>query len=844
MKNDTAGLTDEENPSLDVEEPEKDEDLPPIKRGGMPKFVFMLFRCTFTLCPFDALVIIPVILALAIIIVFTFVAIARKEKDNIIIYIVVASVLVFLIGLWLQWTQRNPRPPLEEDVLKVSMSEGINKWPRSAIAPLRGELVSKGGPWFRDQHGRRLLLRGVNCAGGTKLPAAPAGLRASHLREGFYDYKGVSFVGRPFPLEDADLHFGRLRAMGLTFLRFLITWEAVEHDGPGIYDEEYLTYLHDIIKRCADHGISVFIDLHQDVWSRWTGGDGAPAWTLEKVGFALDKLDASGAALTHQNLENGPYPKMVWNSNNARLAAGTMWTLFFAGNDFAPNTLIGTEPVQSYLQRHFIAAIGKVAEKLKDEPNVVGFDILNEPSVGFVGVDDVRDIGPNMYYIGWRVDPWSAMQMGAGETCSVDFFSSFMHLEKKKRELNTENVCAWTNGPTSCVWHQNGVWKMDESTGKPRLLKPFYFAKNPRTGFPINFIQSYGVPFWLSAAKTIRTHIPDAIIFAEPILDMTEPSKEHRPVLSDEQVGPGYCYAPHYYDGMTLMTKSFSRYMGIDSVTQRPAIGMQAIQESYGKGIANLRHEAIKMGTDGCPILIGECGIPFDLGGRDAVPVFFGHRRKAKTAFETGDFNKCTHALHRTMRALEVAQVSFTIWCYEPENVNKYGDLWNEEDLSLFSKSQIAPDDEDDLFAGGRSLLAAIRPYPQRVAGDVQWFKFSLYQMDRRFDLVFEADHSIASKETVIFLPKYQYPHGVKVSITKGGGSYQIDWDLQTLTYTHTDACSMNHIVVQKVVINEDRDDELSSLRRLMGPARRRAGTWHESGSSDGPEMKAGTTLD
>ena len=68
----------------------------------------------------------------------------------------------------------------------------------------------------------------------------------------------------------------------------------------------------------------MFIDPHQDVWSRWTGGDGAPLWTLIKVGFDPAQLDASAAALTHQHYGDD-FPMMVWHSNNFRLAAGTMW---------------------------------------------------------------------------------------------------------------------------------------------------------------------------------------------------------------------------------------------------------------------------------------------------------------------------------------------------------------------------------------------------------------------------------------------------------------------------------------------------------------------------------------
>ena len=172
-------------------------------------------------------------------------------------------------------------------------------WPSSPSSETPFQLRSMhiDGPWFKDEHGRTLILRGANLGGSTKVPYRPDG--ATYIREGFFDHRDVSFVGRPFPLDEADEHFARLRAWGMTFLRFLITWEAIEHAGPGQYDEEYLDYVYRVIKKAGEYGIDVFIDPHQDVWSRFTGGDGAPGWTLEAVGMDITRMSETGAAIVH-----------------------------------------------------------------------------------------------------------------------------------------------------------------------------------------------------------------------------------------------------------------------------------------------------------------------------------------------------------------------------------------------------------------------------------------------------------------------------------------------------------------------------------------------------------------
>ena len=132
--------------------------------------------------------------------------------------------------------------------------------------------VASRGTKFVDNEGRTLTLRGVNL-GGAKLPA---GYRSDQSEEAGDD---ASYIGRPFPLSEAAEHLGRLRAWGFNIVRLSVTWDALEHKGPKQYDTDYVQYVLEVVKACKAFGLYVYVDPHQDVWSRHCGGSGAPAWT-------------------------------------------------------------------------------------------------------------------------------------------------------------------------------------------------------------------------------------------------------------------------------------------------------------------------------------------------------------------------------------------------------------------------------------------------------------------------------------------------------------------------------------------------------------------------------------
>lgn len=606
------------------------------------------------------------------------------------------------------------------------------------------------GQWFKDEAGRTLMLRGVNLGGSNKVPSKPNG--ATHRSDDFFDHRHVSFTGRPFPLEEADEHFARLKAWGLSFLRFLVTWEAIEHEGPGIYDREYLNYLRAMIEKANEHGILVFIDSHQDVWSRFSGGDGAPGWTFESAGMDITRFHQTGAAFLHQ-IHGDPLPQMIWPTNATKLAAATMFTLFFGGNDFAPKTKVNDEPIQEFLQRHYINAIKEAAKALSGLPNVVGYDAMNEPGEGFIGMGDLTKI-QTIVEKGEIPTPLQAMALGAGIPQEVGVWNiGFLGPRQiKKKLLNPSRERAWLEG-FDCIWRQHGVWDVD-SQGQPRLLRPDYFVKvNERA---VDFNRDYYVPFLNRFAREIRGIQSEAILFVEHGL------RSHAPKWNTSDAS-NIVYAPHWYDGIVLIMKSFNSFLNYDRDLNKLIFGAGNIRRSFVRQMRNKKIHAEK-NMENVPVLLGEVGIAFDL--------------EKKKAYRTGDFSRQIQAFDRTLQAMDENLLSYTLWNYTSDNTNERGDSWNDEDLSIFSRDQ--QHEPQNLHSGGRALEALVRPYPLATAGEPLQISFDI----KTREFVFQFQHDLTVTEpTIIFLPGFQYPNGCEITLSDG--EYEIKEKEQILIYKH-----------------------------------------------------------
>jgi hypothetical protein len=115
---------------------------------------------------------------------------------------------------------------------------------------------------FVDSHGRTLLLRGLNVSGDAKYPH-PNPLAGTLA---FYDVSNISYARRPFKsVAEAGEWWARLRSWGVGIVRLVVCWEGLEPREMGVYDEEYINYLHMIVGKANETGLAVFIDGHQDV---------------------------------------------------------------------------------------------------------------------------------------------------------------------------------------------------------------------------------------------------------------------------------------------------------------------------------------------------------------------------------------------------------------------------------------------------------------------------------------------------------------------------------------------------------------------------------------------------
>jgi hypothetical protein len=459
---------------------------------------------------------------------------------------------------------------------------------------------------------------------------------------------------------------------------------------------------------------------------------------------------------------------MIWGTNYSRLLAMTVFTFFFGGRTYAPKCVIDGQNIQDWLQSHYIAAVGQLADRIAAATDiadtcVLGWDSMNEPHHGMIGTADLTvssDEGTGQLKKGPSPTPVQSFRLGMGIAQTVDSwdFGSFGPTKSGKTTIDPKGVSLWAdpivedeNGVNprwgwrrdpawrlgTCPWAQHGVW--DLSTGE--ITKPAHFTCK-------DFIGTFWKDHFVAYAQRIRRAQPKAILFVAP------PVFGQPPQISENILKGRACLSTHYYDGLTLVTRHWNWFnadgLGVlRGKYKTPAlavkIGEAAIRKSIREQLGELKSDVSLLGD--YPTIIGEIGIPYDMDGRAA----YGYSNVGK---RKGDYSTQQKALDASLSAADGPNVlNYTVWTYCPDSSHKWGDGWNMEDLSLWSPDDLRPraDAEsslpydgkkstvsgiltpapwrnpyDFLTDGARAVKAFARPYPIATVGSPTFIEFDV----------------------------------------------------------------------------------------------------------------------
>jgi len=173
-------------------------------------------------------------------------------------------------------------------------------------------------------------------------------------------------------LSDVDLE--NLQKWGFNMIRLLSSWAAVEPIR-GQYNYTYINVLKGIIQRCAKYGIHVLLDAHQDVAHARYCGEGFPDW-------------ASVANPDPSHFTRFPFPLPFKVPVDPKTGYPSVeeclkhpFFEYYLSMDVAKvfqhlyDNVNGT-------RTSFAKSWAAVASVVKSEPNLLGYELLNEPFLG------------------------------------------------------------------------------------------------------------------------------------------------------------------------------------------------------------------------------------------------------------------------------------------------------------------------------------------------------------------------------------------------------------------------------------------------------------------------------
>jgi hypothetical protein len=435
--------------------------------------------------------------------------------------------------------------------------------------------------------------------------------------------------------------------------------------------------------------------------------------------------------------------------------------------------------VQEALQRSYAGVWREVARRAARYDNVIGYDLMNEPSVGYVMLNAVAVYARKGSKV--ELDQMLRPLLGLYTDQVMEILFSLKALpEIPPRPQRGQGFDAdgqpipWDETAEA---HAERVARWEQTRAeKLRAYGLDGLALDAAVGLIDNFDYQYLLPLYERVADAIAAVDPQPVFWLQTAgpSDLLGSLGEG---LISEPVSPPdnmqrVVFAPHWYPPPEIQPN-----LGFGMPPRDYAPGELEFYD-YAAALAELV-AASRPAMQNAPLAIGEFG------------TFFNYRGIEQARAE--GYPVASELLDNHYQAYEQLGLSRFVWHYNPDNTFAEGDAWNSEDFSLVDQTGAA-----------RGARAWMRPYARCTSGkpiashfysDYHYFDPQQHRVDprREFELVFATRETTAPTE--IFVPELQYPDGFHVWLSDGYAAYDAEAQILYVQPTR-DAPGSEHRVI------------------------------------------------
>lgn len=312
---------------------------------------------------------------------------------------------------------------------------------------------------IRDENARERMFRGCNCC------SKAAGSLADDIN---------CFLSQ----------FDDMIKCGVNIIRLGVTWAAIEPQ-EGCFSNENIALIKSFVKKCEENSIYVMLDMHQDLYSEYFHGDGAPQWAVSKQRESKKPFAVWAEGYFYMDGVQGAFSDF-WHNENA-------------------------------VQDKFIRAWKYYANSFKDCENIIGLDYFNEPYIDKNGRQLFLQLISNVMEIA---------------------FGSPLQLEKYFK--NHSDKAAFARAALRIAARVGSIKRLKKLRDTMDCGDNFHAAVAPLAKYTAGFNSEYYKPFFDKISA--KAGIDGTFNFFE------HNYFSNLGIEFDIETKPSYVYSPHAYD--------------------------------------------------------------------------------------------------------------------------------------------------------------------------------------------------------------------------------------------------------------------------------------------------------